>query len=54
MDELIFPGHGKDKQKIYIPRKPHPNGFVVYLVCVLTPAGKPVVLDLALDWNPSA
>jgi hypothetical protein len=53
LDELVFPWYGRDPLKIYIPRKPHPNGFLVYLVCCKLNNGKPLVLDIVFDWSAS-
>ena len=53
LDELVFPWHGKQPLKVWIPRKPHPNGFLVYLVCCRMPNGKSLVVDIVFDWNPS-
>jgi len=53
LDELVFPWHGRHPLKIWIPRNPHPNGFLVYLVCCRMPNGKALVLDIVFDLNPS-
>jgi hypothetical protein len=53
LDELVFPWNGRHPLKIFIPRKPHPNGFLVYLVCCKLEEGKPLIMDIVFDWSVS-
>ena len=49
----MLPFKGHHPLRVFIPRKPHPNGFLIYLVCVRLDDGRTVGIEFRFDSDSS-
>ena len=49
----MLPFKGHHPLRVFIPRKPHPNGFLIYLVCVRLDDGRTIGIEFRFDSDSS-
>lgn len=55
IDESVIACQGRDAPTVYLPRKPHPEGLRLYLLCVkLAHSGKTFPIKIVPDFEPNS